>query len=507
VDIITKAKQAGSYLMDKKSKGRFKNFKKKMAKMGRKAIKITLPNSTRAGGVVIMFESLVRSRWNLHHYWHEDTTAKELRDDEFYLVSQLASVMGPINHLLRLVQTDVPGSIAYTDFLIFRTIITYMDNVAWYVADTRRATHPDETDRWCPHAYPTRDHRGVPIGNAKTGSKKVNYLPLMKMKTADLDDVAQELIKRLVLELAGYGKPTSDRLLAMACNPFMANVLVDELDTFASYILEESDNQNSPHKKAIDMMGNRERIEQAQDILATEIKRVCGKIIPDESEEVSVSEPAPETEETAPTKLEALKRKKGNGKDTGQMQVELTGDPVLDTVRAFFHQPDFNPVGWIENLDVQRTVGMTPSKWIENVQLVIKNFDVFRWWEEYGKEQFPLIYPIACRILAMPDSNGGQERTFSAATWMDGKLNSNQSDLTFQMKVLLYKNQSFLKEHRSNVLEDKRKAAALKTKELLQQSMSGKDDDAIEETLGVLDVYGDDDDDDDDQDKKEEEEK
>jgi len=495
VEIITKAKLAGSYLMDKKSKGRFKNFRKKMEEMGRSTIKIVLPNSTRAGGVVIMFESLVRSRWNLHHYWHQDTTARDLTDDEFYLVSQITSVMGPINHLLRLVQTDVPGAIAYTDFLIFRTITTYMDNTEWYVADTRKSTHPDETDRWCPLPYPQRDHRGVPIGNLKTGSKKKDTLPLLKVATEDLDDMAKELIKRVVIELARYGKPTSDRLLAMACNPFMANVLADELDDFAAYVLLESDNQDSPHKEALDIMGNRERIKEAQDILVTEIRKVCGCIIPTEAGgAVPDSAPAPEAEQKKATGLKAIKQRKRALEAAGQQtRLEMTGDPVADQVRAFFHQLDFNPVSWIDNIDVSKEVGMTKGKWIENVQLVIKNFDVFKWWEDCGKEQFPLIYPIACRILALPDSNGGQERTFSAATWMDGKLNSQQSDLTFQMKVLLYKNQQFLNEHRVNVLEDNRKAAALKTKELLQQSMSGKDEDDNEETLGMLDAYEEDD--------------
>ena len=57
----------------------------------------------------------------------------------------------------------------------------------------------------------------------------------------------------------------------------------------------------------------------------------------------------------------------------------------------------------------------------------------------------------------MPDSNADQERTCSAATWMDGKLNKKQSDLTFQMKVLLYKNKGFLKNHLKILKEDEKK--------------------------------------------------
>ena len=61
------------------------------------------------------------------------------------------------------------------------------------------------------------------------------------------------------------------------------------------------------------------------------------------------------------------------------------------------------------------------------------------WWENYGKDKFPKIYVIACLILALPDSNGNQERTFSACTWMDGKLKKNQGEGTFQTKCVLYK--------------------------------------------------------------------
>ena len=44
--------------------------------------------------------------------------------------------------------------------------------------------------------------------------------------------------------------------------------------------------------------------------------------------------------------------------------------------------------------------------------------------------------------------------------------------MTFQMKVFLYKNKDLLKQHKKYVLEDQKKAAAEKTKKLLELSMS-----------------------------------
>ena len=127
------------------------------------------------------------------------------------------------------------------------------------------------------------------------------------------------------------------------------------------------------------------------------------------------------------------------------------------------------------------------SKW----EVIVKHFDIFKWWESIGKISFPLIYPIAIRILSLPDSNGNQERTFSAATWMDGKLNSRQNDMTFQMKVLLYKNQAFLEEHQKEVKDENRKAAAARTKALLKSSTPDMMDSEIDDEVeGWMDAFG-----------------
>ena len=54
------------------------------------------------------------------------------------------------------------------------------------------------------------------------------------------------------------------------------------------------------------------------------------------------------------------------------------------------------------------------------------------------------MYPTGLIMDALRDNNGGQERTFSAATWMDDKLKTQQKDSTYEMKVLLYKNKDLI---------------------------------------------------------------
>jgi len=74
---------------------------------------------------------------------------------------------------------------------------------------------------------------------------------------------------------------------------------------------------------------------------------------------------------------------------------------------------------------------------------------------------------------------------------MDGKLNSRQNDMTFQMKVLLYKNKDFLEEYKKDVLEENRKAAAARTKALLKSSTDNmKESDIDEELEGLMDAFG-----------------
>lgn len=131
-------------------------------------------------------------------------------------------------------------------------------------------------------------------------------------------------------------------------------------------------------------------------------------------------------------------------------------------------------------------IGSGVEQWLTNVEVIAKYFDLAGWWEGTGKMQFPLIYPIACCILSLPDSNGHQERTFSAATWMDGSLNSMQHDLTFQMKVLCYKNQDFLQRFKGRFEKEQLILAEKKTKALLELHIESKKEEEIDSDIDDL---------------------
>jgi hypothetical protein len=112
------------------------------------------------------------------------------------------------------------------------------------------------------------------------------------------------------------------------------------------------------------------------------------------------------------------------------------------------------PTDLVESPGVQKL----QVSFLRNWNKIMKNFNIMEWWKA-NKHLYPLIYVVASHILPTPDSNGHQERTFSAATWMDGKLNNRQSDATFQMKVMSYRNSKFIDDSRLELQEEyKRKA-------------------------------------------------
>ena len=109
----------------------------------------------------------------------------------------------------------------------------------------------------------------------------------------------------------------------------------------------------------------------------------------------------------------------------------------------------------------------------------------------------PTNLPCDCDCSFLPDSNGLQERTFSASTWMDGKLNKKQSEFTFNSKVLLYKNQGLLEKYKEAVEKEirasQKQEAAARTERALKVSAMLRsvddDDDLDEETEFMVDAY------------------
>ncbi len=178
-----------------------------------------------------------------------------------------------------------------------------------------------------------------------------------------------------------------------------------------------------------------------------------------------------------------------------QSVVPVGVDPVKEQINKFFNMTVFDPRIALTSQkdppskDILQAIGSDTLSWMKNWELIAQHFDVMEWWEKTGKIEYPLIYPVACCILALPDSNGRQERTFSHGTWVDDKLRKRLSDVGLRQRVLLKANAKFLQTHRAHVKEDQRKAAEQRTREYLKQSHLLNDvDDSSEELEAVEDM-------------------
>ena len=490
---LRKASEAAAgYLMNKKAKNRFLAYQQLMADKGRSAIRLAIPNSTRAGGVALHYESMIKSRWNLYQYWHSHPQATAIEDGQFWTMSQLCSVLYPLLILTKNVQSDRFGAISYSTFFFVRAYVLYLYQQNWWVAGTRRQHNPDEESRWdATAAFPPRKHSGAPItakkGDAELGGS-ASTIKMIKVKKSGLDGTAKKLIQRIVDEFPKYAvEPTNGRLLAMACNPFAATCLLNDLECQAEIIKESAP---EGQKNILDGLRGR-----AKALLVAEIKKHCEHIIPNNAAAVAAGRANEDDNEDDEDRLQQLRAKRQR-----QMLADSSNDnvdPVEAEVDAFFRQSiDIRSVissqEKVKSTEyLTESLGLLPNDWVERADTVVKVFDVMEWWGATGQFTFKLIYPVACMILALPDSNGDQERTFSAATWMDGKLNSLQKDTTFQMKVLTYKNSAFLKQHAREVQDEWKERAAKRTKKLLKERVVSKEsqEDVDSDMEGLLEAY------------------
>ncbi|CAB9530597.1 expressed unknown protein [Seminavis robusta] len=91
----------------------------------------------------------------------------------------------------------------------------------------------------------------------------------------------------------------------------------------------------------------------------------------------------------------------------------------------------------------------------------------------------------------MPDSNGFQERVFSSCTWFDGKLSNGQKvAMTFQMRLLCYKNSAFIQNYKQCINDARKEWAKNRTKDLLKLTASRCEEEDYDSDIdAMVDLY------------------
>jgi hypothetical protein len=207
-DLRKKALVASSYLMEKRAKARLKNMHAQMTKQGCTHTQIALPASTRAAAILINWESLIKEKWNLTLHWLSNVKAKDLTDDEFYLIAQLSSVLFPIGLLVRIVQSDIPGAISYTMFFTLRTWVVYLTSKKWYVwqrqdgqESTQKSIQGGMEVTTSHHAHHTKVCPSLSLAL----ERRSTCIPMVPVLRANLHPTAKKLLDRLIQEMTNYG--------------------------------------------------------------------------------------------------------------------------------------------------------------------------------------------------------------------------------------------------------------------------------------------------------------
>jgi len=75
---------------------------------------------------------------------------------------------------------------------------------------------------------------------------------------------------------------------------------------------------------------------------------------------------------------------------------------------------------------------------------ISSQFDSREWWVKVGRKAHPLVFLVVPAIIALPASNGFQERTFSTCTYFDDPLRQRLKNSRFEMALLLAVNEELL---------------------------------------------------------------
>ncbi len=488
-DVRKHVKKCIDGIMDKRAKGRCAKCVDIMKTFGQKCIFFNVPNATRVAGVHQMYQGLIKSRWNLNclcKSTNPPSWVPQMTNEQFIEVAQMEALVSYDAGLSAVVQSDTWGSLAHCGIRCLRVHVIYHTKSVWDVAHVDK--YNNLSNQW--HAsckFPRR-----PLSPRTRVEQAVTLdmeeVQLIKVKTSDLQPTPQALIKRMMVESTKYCHAVVEpQVIALACHPLAATLGIQELKDLNKFLsAKTTPGIPLPNWKS-----------KAVEALTKEVKaKLSAKLVDSDSSEEDATSALNEDAVDDEWK-QVIEQEDAN--EPTQTKQARTCCPVKREVDSFFGQT----IDWPEQLKTQRVdpsiikaIGDNESMWQVNDELIAANFDVFEWWHREGRQKYKMIFVVACAILTLPASNGRQERTFSACTWMDTDLGTNQAAVTLEMKALLYENRKFIKQVQPHLYGEHKKMAAKATRSMLAiaeahraqtgtQPGDGDEDDMIADLLAA----------------------
>ena len=498
-----------SWLMSKRSPARWNNFKNFCLQNNSVVIEIALPGDTRVAGVEIMFQSLIRIKWQMDDYasrafapgeTHAEFKSQYPKQEDWILLSEYEGILAPLQKFAMTLQSDEPGanSASLMEAYTMRHQVAKMRTGTVSIISLVASDY-DIQSTW---------DGSVPLS---TLDKK-----RIEKKFEDLHDAAQLLINRLFKEYQSYFMDTVDKSgeFGICSNP----LLVDIVPKFFFFLsaFKATDTERMYKSFIMDMVekhwvppSTKTQTEAAPKDADAVVPSATPKPTPnpdpikrkmnDIFAAFLASEIVGERSATAPTPdpdaLSDDEQKKLLYKECEEAFHYYVNDcktQISDWFAMIEAYPSKKYLTESKNWSQEQRETFQEYCNMKNYCMIGKYFDVMSWWRING-ERFAKVFPSAIVALSQPATNAFQERVFSLASWFDSNRLMNRTfpknfemrtmeAITRKMRKELVLNESLLEEQEK--LNEKRKQAPTHSK----VSSKSKHDDGAAVTRQLMNM-------------------
>ena len=409
----------------------------------------SMPNDTRAAGLITQGEEVIRCKFSIELFaqspGQDAVYSKLLSPGDWQKYAELIAISQVITKNIFAVQTDRVGHGGETVLLVARAI-NELERGRFRVVNLEAGKIKawDSKTKYSdlPMVMMTTS---AELSAARAGTNKP--LPLMS-------DVAREYAGRLLGELKHYFLVDGDALpkyvlMAFLINPALLHKGTDELrmmqseaDADAGYLGRLLADAKSKLVEEVTSMTSGMNV--ARFVGSESTSSMARTLVPPRAEDyLDASDDDDDDDALAhlnkkPRFLENAKPDDGPEKTDAELvqeevqklsKFQLNWDIALQQ----YSLVEQDQIDW-------RAVHRGDSLYLSKI------FDVAQWWATRGKIQFPLVALVAPRILARPSSNAYHERIFSSCTYFDTKLRNRLGPERFEMAVLLTVNRVWMEE-------------------------------------------------------------